>query len=82
MNIFRQEIRTGLLVVFTIGVLITLMLYLGAPGVFVPQKSFVVYIDNANGLKAGANVALAGRYVGQVISLEPADSPGPTSSHR
>jgi ABC-type transporter Mla subunit MlaD len=70
MNIFRQEIRTGLLVVFTLGVLITLMLYLGAPGVFVPQKSVVIYIDNASGLKAGANVGLAGRYVGQVVSLE------------
>jgi ABC-type transporter Mla subunit MlaD len=70
MNIFRQEIRTGLLVVFTVGVLVTLMLYLGSPGVFVPQKSFVIYIDNASGLKAGANVGLAGRYVGQVISLE------------
>src|SRR6476469_763787 len=70
MNIFRQEVRTGLLVVFTLGVLVTVMLYLGSPGVFVPQKSYVIYIDNANGLKLGADVALAGRKVGQVVSLK------------
>jgi ABC-type transporter Mla subunit MlaD len=69
MNIVRQEIRTGLLVVFTIGVLVTMMLYLGAPGVFIPQKAFTIYLENANGVKIGADVALAGRKIGQVVNL-------------
>ncbi len=69
MNIFREEVRTGLLVVVTLAALVTLMLYLGSPGVFIPQKSFVVYVDNAAGLKQGAEVALAGRRIGQVIKL-------------
>jgi ABC-type transporter Mla subunit MlaD len=69
MNIFRQEIRTGLLVVVTISVLVTVMLYLGSPGVFIPQKTYILYVDNAGGLKPGADVALAGRKIGQVMSL-------------
>jgi ABC-type transporter Mla subunit MlaD len=69
MNILRQEIRTGLLVVVSIAVLVTLMLYLGSPGVFVPQKGFILYVDNASGLRQGAMVAIAGRKVGQVLTL-------------
>jgi ABC-type transporter Mla subunit MlaD len=69
MNIFRQEIRTGLLVVVTISVLVIVMLYLGSPGVFIPQKSYILYADNAGGLKPGADVALAGRKIGQVMAL-------------
>lgn len=69
MNIFRNEIRTGLLVVISLGVLVMLMLYLGAPGLFSGQKTFFIYADNASGLKQGADVALAGRRVGQVKKL-------------
>ena len=32
MNILRNEIRTGLLVVVTLAALVALLLYLGAPG--------------------------------------------------
>lgn len=69
MNVLRQEIRTGLLVVFSLAVLFLVLLYLGAPGVFVPQKTYYVYLENAYGLKQGADVAVAGRKVGQVIQL-------------
>lgn len=69
MNIVREEIRTGLLVVVSLAVLVTLMLYLGAPGVFVPQKTYYIYVDNAAGLKQGADVSLAGRKIGQVVKL-------------
>ena len=69
MTIFRNEIRTGLLVVLTLGALVALLLYLGAPGVFVPQKTFRIYFDNAAGLEPGAPVLLAGRKIGQVAML-------------
>ena len=38
MNIVRNEIRTGLLVVLTLAALVGVLIYLGAPGVFIPQK--------------------------------------------
>ena len=69
MNVLRQEIRTGLLVVFSLAALVTVVLYLGAPGVFVPQKTYYVYVENAAGIRPGADVALAGRKVGQVVQL-------------
>jgi phospholipid/cholesterol/gamma-HCH transport system substrate-binding protein len=69
MNVIRQEIRTGLLVVVSLAILFAIVLYLGAPGVFVPQKTFYIYFENAGGLKPGADVALAGRKIGQVVQL-------------
>ena len=69
MNILRQEVRTGLLVVFTLSVLVVVLLYLGAPGVFVPQHTYRIYFDNASGIKQGADVLLAGRKVGRVKTL-------------
>ena len=69
MTIFRNEIRTGLLVVSTLAGLVGLLIHLGAPGVFVAQKSFRIYFDNASGLEPGAPVLLAGRKIGQVIEL-------------
>ena len=69
MNILRNEIRTGLLVVVTLAALVALLLYLGAPGVFVPQHTYRIYFDNAAGIKPGAQVLLAGRKIGQVRSL-------------
>ena len=69
MNIHRNEIRTGLLVVLSLAALVGLLLYLGSPGVFVPQKTFRIYFDNAAGLEPGAPVLLAGRKIGQVTKL-------------
>lgn len=69
MNILRQEVRTGLLVVLTLAVIVVVVLYLGAPGVFVPQHTYRVYFDNASGIKQGADVLLAGRKVGRVKNL-------------
>ncbi len=69
MNILRNEIRTGLLVVLSLAALVALLLYLGSPGVFVPQKTFRIYFDNAAGLEPGAPVLLAGRKIGQVRKL-------------
>jgi phospholipid/cholesterol/gamma-HCH transport system substrate-binding protein len=69
MNILRHEIRTGLLVVITLAVLVAVVIYLGAPGVFVPQHIYRIYFDNASGIKQGADVLLAGRKVGRVKTL-------------
>ncbi len=69
MNLLRNEIRTGLLVVFTLAGLVCLLLYLGSPGVFVSQKVFRIYYDNASGLEPGAPVLLAGRKIGLVSKL-------------
>ena len=69
MNIERHEIRTGLLVVLSLAVLVAVLIYLGAPGVFVPQNTYRIYFDNASGLKPGAQVLLAGRKIGQVSKL-------------
>lgn len=69
MNVVRNEIRTGLVVLFSMAVLVGLLLFLGAPGVLSPQKEFGIYFDNAAGLKLGTPVMLAGRKVGQVVSI-------------
>ena len=54
MNLARTEIRTGLLVVLSLVVLVAVLIYLGAPGVFIPQNTFRIYFDNAAGIKPGA----------------------------
>ncbi len=69
MNIIRNEIRTGLLVVLSLAALVALLIYLGAPGVFVPQHTYRIYFENAAGIKPGAQVLLAGRRIGQVRAL-------------
>lgn len=69
MQVSKQEIRTGLLVVISLGILAAVLLALGAPGVFVPQNRYRIFFDNAAGIKLGAPVLLAGRKVGQVVEL-------------
>ena len=69
MTVERNEIRTGLLVILTIAAFVAVVLYLGAPGVFVPEKTFRIYFDNTVALKPGAAVLLAGRKIGRVKRL-------------
>lgn len=69
MTILRNETRTGLLFVITLAILVGTVVYLGSPGVFVPQKTFNIFFDNASGLEPGAPVLLAGRRIGQVTAL-------------
>jgi ABC-type transporter Mla subunit MlaD len=69
MNVVRNEIRTGILAVLTLAVLVAVLVYLGAPGAFTPQKEYSIYFDNAAGLKLGTPVMLAGRKVGQVVQI-------------
>jgi ABC-type transporter Mla subunit MlaD len=70
MQLRRNEILTGLLVLGTVAVLTFILIMLGAPGLFRPLVIYKLYFDNAAGIKLGAPVLLAGRKVGQVNSLQ------------
>lgn len=76
MQIIRSEIRTGLLVILTVGLLVGVVLYLSAPGLFRPIVRYRVFFDDAAGIKPGANVTLAGRKIGTVDFIQ---SPVPVS---
>src|SRR5213075_3067834 len=69
MQLQRNEIMTGLLVIGTIAVVAFLLVLLGAPGLFRPLVIYKIYFDNAVGIKQGAPVMLAGRKIGQVQKL-------------
>ena len=69
MQLRRNEVLTGLLVVATLAVLTGVLVLLGAPGLFRPLVSYKIYFDNAAGIKLGAPVLLAGRKIGQVAAL-------------
>jgi ABC-type transporter Mla subunit MlaD len=75
MQLRRNEILTGLLVLGTVGVIVGTLILLGAPGLFRPLATFRVYFDNAAGIKLGAPVLLAGRKIGQVQKLYSPVSP-------
>ena len=69
MQLQRNEIVTGVLVVGTMAVLAFVLILLGAPGLFRPLVTYKLYFDNASGIKIGAPVMLAGRKIGQVQKL-------------
>ena len=69
MQLQRNEIMTGLLVIATIAVVAFILVLLGAPGLFRPLVTYKIYFDNAAGIKQGAPVMLAGRKIGQVQKL-------------
>ena len=68
MQLRRNEILTGVLVLATVAVLTGILILLGAPGLFKPLVTYKIYLDNAAGIKLGAPVLLAGRKIGQVES--------------
>jgi phospholipid/cholesterol/gamma-HCH transport system substrate-binding protein len=69
MQIRREEVRTGLLVIVSIAILTGVLLAIGAPGIFKATNTYLIYFDNAAGLTMGASVDLAGRHIGQVTAL-------------
>ena len=69
MQLRRNELLTGALVLATVGVLTFILIILGAPGLFRPLVIYRLYFDNAAGIKLGAPVLLAGRKVGLAKSL-------------
>ena len=75
MQLRRNEILTGLLVLATVAVLVGTLILLGSPGLFRPLVTYKIYFDNAAGIKLGAPVLLAGRKIGQVQKLYSPVSP-------
>ncbi len=69
MQLQRNEVLTGLLVVGTAALIVGVLILLGAPGLFRPLVTYKIYFDNAAGIKLGAPVLLAGRKIGQVQKL-------------
>lgn len=65
----RNEIRTGLFVVVTLGLMAAVLIYYGAAGDFLDRKRFQIYFTDAGGIQPGASVTLSGRKVGQVRRL-------------
>ncbi|HZC34892.1 MAG TPA: MlaD family protein [Chthoniobacterales bacterium] len=70
MQILRDEIRTGLLVILTIGLAVGIVLYLSAPGLFRPIAHYKVFFDDAAAIKPGSTVLLAGRQIGTVEYIQ------------
>ena len=70
MQIHKNELTTGILVLVTLGILIAILVVIGMPGVIKPLNTYRVYYDNANGIRPGAPVLLAGREIGKVTVLE------------
>src|SRR5258708_20770450 len=70
MQIVRSEIRTGILVILTVGLLVGVVLYLSAPGLFRPIVHYRIFFDGSAGTNPGTNVALAGRTIGTVDFIE------------
>ena len=70
MQIHKNEITTGILVLATFGVLIAILVVIGMPGVIKPLNTYRIYYDNANGIRPGAPVLLAGREIGKVTALK------------
>jgi len=69
MKSHKNEIATGLLVLLTAGIFFFLLIIVGMPGVLKPLNSYRIYFDNANGIRPGAPVLLAGREIGKVTAL-------------
>jgi phospholipid/cholesterol/gamma-HCH transport system substrate-binding protein len=75
MQLEKNELLTGLLVVGTVAVITITLIFLGAPGILRPLVTYRIYFDNAAGIKQGAVVMLAGRKIGQVQKLYSPVSP-------
>ena len=72
----RNETLTGLFVLVTFLVVAVTIAALSFPGLLHRQRTYYVYFDNAGGIEPGSDVLLAGRKVGQVVSIR---SPVPTA---
>src|SRR5476651_679233 len=70
MQIHKNEITTGILVLVTFGFLIAILVVIGMPGLIKPLNTYRIYYDNAEGIRPGAPVLLAGREIGKVTGLK------------
>src|ERR1700690_393348 len=60
MQIHKNEITTGILVLVTLGILVVALVVIGTPGVLRPLNTYRIYFDNAGGIRPGAPALLAG----------------------
>lgn len=70
MQIRQNEITTGILVLVTFGIFFAMLVIVGMPGIIKPLNTYRIYFDNAEGIRPGAPVLLAGREIGKVVSLK------------
>ncbi len=70
MQIHKNEITTGLLVLGTMAIFGVVIAYTTLPGVLTPMNTYRIYFDNLNGLTIGAPVLLGGRQIGKVSALQ------------
>jgi phospholipid/cholesterol/gamma-HCH transport system substrate-binding protein len=70
MQIHKNEVTTGLLVIVSTAILLGVLVVLGAPGLIKPLNTYRIYYDNAGGIRPGAPVLLAGREIGKVAKME------------
>ena len=70
MEVHKNEITTGLLVVGTFTALTALIVAIAMPGLLHPLNTYRVYFDNAAGIRPGAPVMLGGREVGKVTNVQ------------
>jgi ABC-type transporter Mla subunit MlaD len=70
MRIPKNEIMTGALVLVTFGILTAILILIGMPGLIKPLNTYRIYFDNAQGIRPGAPVLLAGREIGKVTDLQ------------
>jgi phospholipid/cholesterol/gamma-HCH transport system substrate-binding protein len=71
-----EQLRVGLVLVVALGVLIVAVVRLGsAANLFSSRAELVTYLPNANGLRVGGSVMIAGKLAGTVKSIDflPAD---------
>lgn len=70
MQIHKNEVTTGVLVLLTFSILLVVLVVVGMPGLIKPLHTHRIYYDNAQGIRPGAPVFLAGREIGKVKSLQ------------
>jgi ABC-type transporter Mla subunit MlaD len=70
MQIHKNEVTTGILVLVSFAIFIVVLVIVGMPGVVEKEKKFEIYFDNAEGIRPGDPVLLAGFKVGKVINIQ------------
>ena len=75
MQLRRNEIMTGLLVLSTVAIFTFILILLGAPGLFRPLVVYRVYFDNAAGIKLCSTPASGMRSAELVAAASPMKEP-------
>jgi phospholipid/cholesterol/gamma-HCH transport system substrate-binding protein len=77
-SISWAELRVGLLVIASFGLLALAIFYISGEGAFFqPRITITAYFSSANGMKSGAEVRVEGVTAGNVRSVQITDDPDP-----